>query len=123
MDFPTLFRLPYRAKITSQDSGFKKAVALFHEAARRSPADKNFLDKLGVRPSSITTTDDFARLPRTDKPSYISQYSLEELSWDGTLETARYISTSSGSTGMPFFWPRGVVQDAMTGDIFRALYT
>src|SRR6185312_16052816 len=53
---------------------------------------------------------------------YITQYSIEELSWDGNLETAKYISTSSGSTGVPFFWPRGRRQDIVVGTMMRNVF-
>ena len=97
-------------------------MKLFHEAARRIPAYKDFLEKHKVKPERIKTKADFAHVPTTDKPSYISQYSLEELSWNGTLSSAKYISTSSGSTGTPFFWPRGHNQDVAVALMFQKIY-
>src|SRR4051812_9528598 len=94
-----------------EDVGFRNALYLFHQASQRVPAYIDFLKRHGVKPEFIKTKADFRSVPRTEKPSYISQYSLAEMSWDGTLSAARYISTSSGSTGTPFFWPRGTAQD------------
>lgn len=123
MDFHTTFKMPFGfAFEKTPPKGFRKAMALFKEAARRVPAYKDFLQKNGIDPSRIFTPEDFAKLPRMDKPNYMSQYSLEERCWDGSLLHARYISTSSGSTGVPFFWPRGVAQDATTGHMFRNIY-
>jgi phenylacetate-CoA ligase len=122
MDLPTLLRMGFPAGSDAKDKGFKRALTLFKEASRRVPAYKDFLQKAGIDPAQINTKADFKHVPRTDKPTYITQYSLEELSWDGTLGNARYISTSSGSTGVPFFWPRGVAQDAAVGHMFRNIY-
>jgi phenylacetate-CoA ligase len=120
MRLPSL--LNFRLGSTSEPTGESHALSLFYDAARRVPAYRNFLERHSIRPESIETIDDFQKLPRTDKPSYFSQYSLKELSWDGKLSSARYISTSSGSTGVPFFWPRGVAQDTATGLIFKKIY-
>lgn len=123
MDLPTLLLTSFFSDSERVNGkGFKRALNLFKEASRRIPAYKDFLRKAGVNPEVIHTKADFKRLPRMDKPSYISQYSLAEMSWDGTLANARYVSTSSGSTGVPFFWPRGVVQDAAVGHMFRNIY-
>lgn len=103
--------------------GLTSALALFKDASRRVPAYADFLKKHGVKADSISSEADFKKLPRTDKPTYVTQYSLEEMSWDGVLSNARYISTSSGSTGVPFFWPRGLAQDAATGSMFRNIFS
>lgn len=99
-----------------------RALRLFHEAARRVPAYRDFLKKAGVKAETIRTLKDFRHVPETDKPSYFSRYSLEELSWDGSLADAKYVSTSSGSTGVPFFWPRGEEQDVVTGLIAERIW-
>lgn len=101
---------------------FARALRLFHEAAERVPAYTDFLKRAGVRPESIQSKADFQNIPVTDKPNYFSRYSLKELSWDGSLASAKYISTSSGSTGVPFFWPRGEAQDVMTGLMKQNIY-
>lgn len=89
----------------------KNALKLFHEAAERVPAYKVFLKRHKIKPKSVETIDDFELLPVLDKKSYLSQFSLDELSWDGDLFNSHTISVSSGSTGQPFFWPRGKEQD------------
>ncbi len=105
----------------SPERGFKRALTLFYEASRRVPAYKDFLRKNKVKAEKILTEEDFTKLPLVDKKNYISQYSLEELSWDGTLNNAQYISTSSGSTGEPFFWPRGFRQDVAVGIFYQQI--
>ena len=117
---------PASSSAHTPDRAFKRALLVFKEAARRVPAYKDFLRKAGIRADRINTAADFALVPETDKPTYFSQYSLEDLSWDGMLAKSKYVSTSSGSTGVPFFWPRGETQDRMTGllaeNVFRRLF-
>ena len=107
---------------TLEKKAFAKALKLFREAASRIPAYKDFLKREKIRPSLIRTPSDFAQVTPMDKANYISRYDLEDLSWDGALSLARYVSTSSGSTGTPFFWPRGRKQDIAVGEMVRRVY-
>ena len=112
---------PHSHDSNTDEHGFRRAFDLFHDAARRVPAYADFLKKQGVDPKKIRDRADFAHVPLTNK-QYFSDYSLKELNWDGLLDNTLYISTSSGSTGVPFFWPRGVAQDVAAGSIFRHIY-
>jgi phenylacetate-CoA ligase len=89
----------------------KLALDLFHNAASRVPAYKHFLAKEGINPQKIKSIGDLSKVTPVDKKNYLTQYSLNELSWDGNLFNSRIISVSSGSTGSSFFWPRGLTQD------------
>lgn len=113
---------PASRTANTEQSGFIRALKLFHEASERVPAYKDFLKKAKIRPANVRSRSDFLQVPLTDKVNYIGNYSLEQMSWDGTLAKARYISTSSGSTGTPFFWPRGLDQDEVVGTIFKNIY-
>lgn len=114
---------PHSSRANADRYAFLRALKLFRAAARRVPAYRDFLRKARVKPERIQTKKDFAIVPFTDKENYFTQYSLAELSWDGVLPShSKYISTSSGSTGVPFFWPRGGVQDNTVGLIFQNLY-
>lgn len=113
------------SKLSGARSGskaFKRALELFRSAAARVPAYKDFLQKNHIEADSIQTKEDFAELPLLNKENYITQYSLPDMSWDGSLAADKYISSSSGSTGVPFYWPRGAVQDAVVGGIFKRVY-
>ena len=105
-----------------EQTPFAQALRLFKEAAVRVPAYKDFLRKAKINPDNIETPGDFAHIPPTDKPNYINAYSLAELSWDGVLRDVKFISSSSGSTGVPFYWPRGEEQHVASGEMFRRLY-
>lgn len=92
--------------------GEAMALRLFHEMSVRVPAYRDFLASNEVDPSSIKTIADFKTLPTLDKDNYLRKYSRKELSWDGIFgEGGWSISTTSGSTGEPFYFPRQQTQD------------
>lgn len=98
------------------ESFFKKrsdqhTLALFHQASRRVPAYADFLKKSKINPKNIKTIEHFKKVPLINKKNYISKYPLESISWDGKLSNKSIVSYSSGSTGLPFYWPRGVYQE------------
>lgn len=85
----------------------KYPLELFKAAARTVPAYRDFLKKNRINPEKINTWDDFQMVPPTDKKNYLREYSLEKLSWRGTLKHKPIVFTStSGSTGEPFYFPR-----------------
>jgi len=95
---------------TLQRAGFQRALRLFHEAAERIPAYRDFLEKHHVRADTINTYQDFQRVPITNKKNYLRIYPLKELCWDGSLKGLSLFSSSSGSSGEPFVWPWGEAQ-------------
>ena len=93
-------------------NGKKRALMLFHMMSKRVPAYKKFLKEHKINPNSIKTITDFAKLPTIDKDNYLKKNPLEELCWDGDLKNKKWtISTTSGSTGEPFYFPREKEQD------------
>lgn len=88
------------------EEGRKRSLALFHEAAQRVPAYKDFLKKHKVDPKTIKTWEDFQRVPIMSKKNYLRQYPLEKLCWDGHLKKPMVFTSTSGSTGEPFYFPR-----------------
>lgn len=92
--------------------GEKRVLELFHLMAQRIPAYKDFLKKNKVDPNKIKTISDFKQIPYVDKESYLKKYPLEMLCWDGQLREGQWVfSTTSGSTGEPYYFPRNDVQD------------
>jgi phenylacetate-CoA ligase len=79
---------------------------LFQRAARRVPAYRSFLRDAGLDPASVSTLEDFQRVPTVDKETYLRRHALPELCWDGSLDGSDTIAFSSGSTGAPFYFPR-----------------
>lgn len=90
-----------------QERGEHAALDLFHSAAERVPAYRDFLKKNGIDHAKIRTLVDFAQVPTVDKDNYLRAYPLADLSWDGKLmEEWQVYAATSGSTGEPFFFPR-----------------
>lgn len=102
--------------------GEKMALELFHDMAKRVPAYKDFLHSRGVNPKAVRTIGDFSQLPTIDKDNYLRQYPREDLCWDGRFADEPWvISTTSGSTGEPFYFPRTDLQDdayATTAELY-----
>jgi phenylacetate-CoA ligase len=101
--------------------GFRTALKTFRQAAERVPAYKDFLRKNKINPKNIKTFEDFKSLPITNK-EYLRSYKLNEICWDGNLHNLDMISTSSGSTGEPFYWPRGVNQEEEVTKLYELVY-
>lgn len=107
----------------SDKRGEKMALELFHQMATRVPAYKKFLAKHRVDPATVLTYEDFIKkVPLIDKKNYLSEYPLSELCMDGDLFKNAMISVSSGSTGVPFFWPRGLEQDKIDTKMIAGIY-
>jgi phenylacetate-CoA ligase len=84
----------------------RRMLVLFHDAARRVPAYKDFLKKNRVDHSKIKTIGDFEAVPPVSKKEYLRKYPMEDLCWDGTLKKQFVFTSTSGSTGEPFYFPR-----------------
>lgn len=105
-----------------EERGQRRALKLFHMMADRVPAYKDFLYKNKINPKEIRNIKDFKKVPSISKENYLRKYSLEQLSWDGELcENQLTICTTSGSTGVPFYFPHEEDQDlqyAVTAEMY-----
>lgn len=102
--------------------GQKRALKLFHMAAQRVPAYKDFLRKHKIPHEKIKTIKDFIAVPETNKKNYINTYPLEKRCWNGDLTTRNVLAVSSGTTGEPSFWPRGGYQEFEASIIHELIY-
>lgn len=102
--------------------GQQKVLQLFHQAAQRVPAYKDFLKVNGVNPYAVKTFSDFQKIPTITKDNYLRKYETRELVWDGDLFKYDVISVSSGSTGEPYFWYRNKAQHDEAADIYYNMY-
>lgn len=84
----------------------KRSLELFQRAARDVPAYADFLKAHGLDPSTIKDVHDFKKVPATSKKNYLEQYSLPELLWDGSMDKPLIFCSTSGSTGVPYYFPR-----------------
>ena len=91
--------------------GHQNALALFHQSATRVPAYKKFLALHKIDHKKIVTAKDFLQVPMTTKENYIEKYPLSQRVWDGDVAGTHMISTSSGTTGTPSYWPRTLMHE------------
>jgi len=91
--------------------GQGKSLEAFRTAANSVPAYKDFLKKNKVRPESIKSYPDFQQVPLTNKENYLSKYPLKDRLLGGNYTGKASITSSSGSSGKPFYWPRMPIQD------------
>ena len=102
--------------------GEEMALELFHQMAVRVPAYKRFLSENKIDPKKIVTIEDFKHVPTIDKDNYLRQHPRKDLSWDGEFGKGQWsVSTTSGSTGQPFYFPRQKLQDdqyALTAELY-----
>jgi phenylacetate-CoA ligase len=94
--------------------GENMALKLFKEMSVRVPAYKKFLKENKINPNKIKTFKDTLSVPPIDKESYLKKYELKDLCWDGVFDKSSWvISSTSGSTGEPFYFPRNDEQDLL----------
>lgn len=107
-DFSSIQKeLHSNSEATWMKRGATSLLALFHSSAVNVPAYKKFLKEHGVNHASIKDLSTFKKeVPMVTKDNYLKKYALNELVFRGDTAPVRLISTSSGSTGVPFFWPR-----------------
>lgn len=98
------------------------ALELFKQMSQRVPAYQDFLAKKNFDPKSVKDISQFKNIPKVSKDNYLRKYPLEKLCWDGQFASRQWvISSTSGSTGEPFYFPRSDLQDkyyAVTAEIY-----
>ena len=104
------------------NKGEKRALQLFKEMSVRVPAYRDFLKINKVDPSKIASIKDFENIPTLNKDNYLRKYPKEKLCWDGNFAKGQWvISSTSGSTGQPYYFPRESSQDwqyAITAELY-----
>ncbi len=122
-DIPSLqARLSQEPEESWHKRGQDRALELFQAMASRVPAYQDFLKARNFSPSQVRDIGDFYTIPVVDKDNYLRKYPYEMLCWDGEFAQKRWvISTTSGSTGQPFYFPRQASQDwqyAMMAELY-----
>lgn len=94
------------------ERGTETVLELFQMMAERVPAYKDWLKKQKINPRKIKTISGLKKIPTIDKDNYLRKYPLADLCWNGKLTQGWHVySLTSGSTGEPFYFPRGNSQD------------
>jgi len=88
--------------------GLPEALALLRRAADGVPAYGAMLKAADVTPADVHDAADFAKLPLLNKENYVRRFPLEALVEGGDLTACDFFAVSSGSTGEPTLWPRGL---------------
>jgi len=95
-----------------QKKGEDFAITFFQYASRSVPAYKVFLKKNKINSKKIKTYLDFLEsIPAVTKTDYLKANNYLDLFPYKSLEQAQTFSATSGSSGEPFFLPRGEEQD------------
>ncbi|MBI2450751.1 MAG: phenylacetate--CoA ligase family protein [Parcubacteria group bacterium] len=98
----------------------KKVLKLFHQAAKDIPAYQVFLKKHKIKSRKIKAWKDFQKIPLMDKKNYLRVYPYVDLFPKKKIPPI--ISMSSGSSGKPFYWPRGFDQEERGGKIHEIIF-
>lgn len=86
----------------------RDVLRLFSRVCQNVPAYQDFLNCHGIDFNSIHSLAQFQALPYVTKQNYLQRYALNQLVWpDANGSRVNMMAVSSGSTGIPGFWPRG----------------
>ncbi|MBI4272655.1 hypothetical protein HY621_02280, partial [Candidatus Uhrbacteria bacterium] len=106
------FRAPHKKKAEYwEERGERMVMRLFRYVAKTVPAYQQLLRTHNIDPKKIKTVGDFKNLPIIDKESYLRKFDFIDLFPNRDISQATTISATSGSTGEPFYFPRGEEQD------------
>ena len=98
------------------------ALQYFKKISQNIPAYNKFLKSKKIDPKQIKTISDFKKIPLVDKKNYLKKYPYEDLFVDSKFADKHWvISSTSGSTGVPFYFPRTDEQDlqyALTAELY-----
>ncbi|HEY5587537.1 MAG TPA: hypothetical protein VIK86_01120 [Candidatus Paceibacterota bacterium] len=106
----------FLAKITSTSESYwnnllvEKKFEVFHETYLKSSAYKKFL-KIQKWHKKTLTDANFQKLPTMTKDNYLKKFPMEELVLKDSLYQPLVLTSTSGSTGEPFYFPRTKVVD------------
>ncbi len=91
--------------------GENMALRLFRFAVENVSAYRSFLLENKINYKEVKNISDFKRLPIMDKSNYLKKFEYKNLFPKESLKYATTISATSGTTGEPFYFPRGEEQD------------
>jgi phenylacetate-CoA ligase len=95
-----------------EQQGERMVLRLARFMAKTVPAYQSQLQAGGLGEMAIRSMDAFRQLPVLDKATYIQLHEFPSLFSQRDLSAVTTISSTSGSTGEPAYFPRGEAQDA-----------
>ena len=99
--------------------GLPEALALLRRVADGVPAYREMLKSANLPAAEVHDAADFAKLPLLNKENYVRRFPLEALVEGGELAACDFFAVSSGSTGEPTVWPRGLQHEFLTAVRFE----
>lgn len=103
--------LKTKSTIYWEKLGQERAIKLTNFVIKNVPAYQKFLHQRGVGLKKVKNFGDFKTLPLVNKKNYLKKFKYEKLFPKGYLDKITTVSSTSGSTGEPFYFPRGEEQD------------
>src|SRR3989338_4371573 len=82
------------------------SLILFRKAARHVPAYRKFLADNKCSPKRIKSFETFKTVPLMNKKNYLHKHSLKDLCWPQSFSGQLVYTSTSGSTGLPTYFPR-----------------
>ncbi len=115
---------PLSVRLAGSGSHSPETVALdlFRSVAETVPAYQQFLRDHQIDPSRINTPADFQTLPLLTKANYMQRYPLADRCRHGQLSQCDMMAVSSGSTGVPTFWPRFMTDELEIATRFEQVF-
>lgn len=89
----------------------EEILRLFRDCAKNVPAYADFLSKNSIRPEKIKSFGDLQAVPTVNKENYLKAYPPNELRRKTATERTVVFTSTSGSTGQPFYFPRDAKLD------------
>ena len=102
-----LFELKNRNSLYWLKLGEKNVLRLANFVLNSTPAYKKFLLDSGLNYKKILKIEDFLALPPINKNNYLRKYDYLDLFPYRDITITSNVSATSGSTGEPFYFPRG----------------
>ena len=105
--------------------GKVRAIRVYRQAIKRVPAYKDYMSKQKKYkgPRITVSTATLGDIPEIDKTSYVKEYYLTEKLTDGILpKSGVMLDESSGSSGKPTSWARGVKERRITRRLIQVAF-
>lgn len=90
--------------VSAQETNILKR---FHAACKSVPAYRRFLEQMSVDAGAVRSAKHIARIPPITKANYLRVHPWDRLcATDALAQDALVLTSTSGSTGQPFYIPR-----------------
>lgn len=100
----------------------KRSLTLFRQASKTVPSYRDFLKKNHINQKKIKTWKDIQKIPKITKSNYLKKNTIEKLSVNGSLVKPLVFTSTSGSSGEPFYFHRSFELDWQSSVIHELFY-